>query len=217
MNRARILGLLGLVPTLLCTSCASLPGAWYYQAADAVATQAPEAAPVGNKNTIAGNVAAMDAEGDKGTRAAADPCDSGLYFAVLNNRRERLEVTKVEINGGEASGTGWTCVGKPKPINAGQLLVLKLPLTERANCAVPLDARLWTSVSGRPVPINVPAAMPSALPLAWLQCPRATGATCTNASKDSEPLDCTPTTDAIRGSPAGRRARAGGVEAPVGQ
>lgn len=169
---------IGMASILLCASCTSMRGAWYYQT-----REAPGAGIAGDSTQSSDGGRAEDSK----TMVGCD--DAGLYFAVVNDKREAITVTEVQINGLQAGDAGWTCSGR-QPLKRGQLLVLKLPVTAAARCAVPLRAWLWREKSNLPVPIRVSGSMPSALPGVWLQCPSAAAATCVDRSSGSELLRC---------------------------
>lgn len=177
---------LGVVPMLLCASCASLQGAWYYQTPDQARRETIAATNDGSKNNIATDAAASAGGGRNG----AEACDDArLYFAVANDMAKPLTVTKVEINGGGAGDVGWICEGQ-QVVRRGQLLVLKLPIAGQARCALPRRAWLWQGDSGKRMAIRVAATMPSALPRVWLQCPVASARSCDRGSEIQEALPC---------------------------
>ncbi|HEY6940141.1 hypothetical protein [Dokdonella sp.] len=177
---------LGVVPMLLCASCASLQGAWYYQTPDQARSDRIAATQDGSKNNIA-----RDAEsGAESGRGVAETCDDArLYFAVANDTSKPLIVTKVEINDANAGDVGWICEGR-QSVRRGQLLVLKLPIDGQARCALPRRAWLSQGESGERKRISVAAGMPSALPRVWLQCPVAFARSCGGGSETQEPLPC---------------------------
>ncbi len=156
MSVSKMVSKLGLAcAVLLLASCQTVRGSWYFQKERA---------------------SALLPEG------CDQPSQGCLYVRIFNHLDRAIEADEVEVythatsgwRRSEGLGPTWRC-SKTKhfagALAPGRQLLLALPSTGAASCAIPLEAAIVERARDSRVRVKIAASNPSSIPLAWVGCP----------------------------------------------